>query len=152
MGLTPTWSTILFAGKWLFIGLVYLALIVIVLAVRREMQQHTAVGVAASLAALGRLRVIEPGTDAHANAGLVFPLQPVTTLGAEGANTVVLGDQFVSSRHARLTWDGVTWWVEDLGRRNGTRVDGQPCAPHVRQRLPIGGRLALGDMVLELVQ
>ena len=151
MGLSPAWSTILLAGKWLFIGLVYLALLVIVLAVRRELQQHTAASVASGLQPLGRLRVIEPGTDTQARAGLLLPLQPVSTLGAEAANTIVLGDQFISSQHARLTWDGVAWWVEDLGSRNGTRVDGQPCSPSMRQRLPLGGRLALGDMVLELV-
>ncbi len=152
MGLTPTWSTILFAGKWLFIGLVYLALLVILLAVRRELKQHTAGVETSKVVALGRLRVIQPGTDAQIALGSVLSLQPVTTLGAEADNTLVLGDQFVSGRHARLTWDGVGWWVEDLGSSNGTRIDGQPCAPHVRQRLPVGGRLALGDMVLELVE
>jgi len=152
MGLTPTWSTLLFAGKWLFIGLVYLALLVIVLAVRQEMKQHTVAAAAPNPKALGRLRVVAPGTDVRADPGHIFPLQPVNTLGAEADNTLVLGDQFVSGQHARLTWDGVGWWVEDLGSRNGTRIDGQPCPPHVRQRLPVGGRLALGDMVLELVE
>ncbi len=152
MGLTPTWSTILFAGKWLFTGLVFLALLVVLLAVRREMQQHAASAAPSALAALGRLRVLQPGSDAQTRPGQTLVLQSVTTLGADASNTLVLGDQFISSQHARLTWDGVGWWVEDLGSRNGTKIDGQACAPHARQQLRPGGRLALGDMLLELVE
>lgn len=152
MGLTPTWSTILFAGKWLFTGLIFLALLVVLLAVRREMKQHAAGAAPSALAALGQLRVIQPGSDAQTQPGQTLLLQSVTTLGAEAGNTLVLGDQFISNRHARLTWDGVDWWVEDLGSRNGTKIDGQPCTPHVRQRLRTGARLALGDMQLELVE
>ena len=152
MGLTPTWSTILFAGKWLFTGLVFLALLIVLLAVRREMQQHTASAAPSALAALGQLRVLKPGSDTRTKPGQTLVLQSVTTLGADTTNTLVLGDQFISSQHARLTWDGAGWWVEDLGSRNGTKIDGQACAPRVRQQLRPGGHLALGDMVLELVE
>lgn len=36
-----------------------------------------------------------------------------------------IADPFLSRRHARLVEDGAGWRVEDLGSRNGTRVNGQ---------------------------
>jgi S1-C subfamily serine protease len=33
-------------------------------------------------------------------------------------------DRSVSARHAMLSWDGSAWWVEDLGSRNGTYLNG----------------------------
>jgi pSer/pThr/pTyr-binding forkhead associated (FHA) protein len=41
-------------------------------------------------------------------------------------NEIVLYVSFVSSDHARLTWNGKGWVLEDLGSTNGTRVNGQP--------------------------
>lgn len=36
------------------------------------------------------------------------------------------GDQQLSSRHCKLTYDGQTLWLEDLGSLNGTLVNGVP--------------------------
>jgi hypothetical protein len=147
------WSTLLLAGKWCFIGLIYLALLVVLVTVRRELRAHvrSAVGASPQVAA-GRLKVIQGGSDAHMQPGQVFDLQPETTLGADLDNTLVLGDHFISSRHARLRWDGVGWWVEDLGSRNGTLVNGRPCPPHVRQPIAMGAKLVMGDMAFELME
>jgi pSer/pThr/pTyr-binding forkhead associated (FHA) protein len=72
-------------------------------------------------------------------------------LGAKSGNTLVLNDPYVSSRHARLTWDGTAWYVEDLGSANGTVVDDKPCRPQARCPLPFGARLRIGPVVLELL-
>lgn len=49
----------------------------------------------------------------------------------------------VSAKHARLTFDAGTWWVEDLGSTNGTRVDGKRIrartALHQGTEITIGG-------------
>jgi hypothetical protein len=149
--LLTTWSAALFAGKWLFVGLIYLALLIILGAVRQEARWRLAGGEAPAHVGAGRLRVLEGGADKRLKPGYVIPLRPVTTLGAKSGNTIVLNDPYVSSRHARLTWDGTAWYVEDLGSANGTVVDEKPCRPQTRCPLPFGARLRLGPVVLELL-
>ncbi len=46
-------------------------------------------------------------------------------VGRAGDCDVVLEDGLVSRRHARIWCDAGTWRVEDLGSRNGTRVNGK---------------------------
>lgn len=50
-------------------------------------------------------------------------LQEITVGRASSCNFVV-GDDFASSRHARLLKRGNEWYVEDLDSRNGTYVNG----------------------------
>lgn len=56
----------------------------------------------------------------------VFRLSPDqdVTLGRSSANEIVIRSENASRRHARVWWDGESWRVEDLGSRNGTRVNG----------------------------
>ncbi|MER3459472.1 MAG: FHA domain-containing protein, partial [Chloroflexota bacterium] len=56
--------------------------------------------------------------------GTVFPLQPVTSLGRAPTNTVALPDSYASGEHALLSLRGNQWWLEDLGSRNGTFLNG----------------------------
>jgi hypothetical protein len=46
-------------------------------------------------------------------------------VGRDPACGLVLDDPRVSNRHARLCWTGAGWRVEDLGSKNGTRVNGE---------------------------
>lgn len=138
------------APKYAFLALIYLLLFLIVGAVRREMQQHLKAAEQPAFRTPGQLKLIKSGSDAQWQPGQHFPLEPETTLGAATDNTICLHDQFVSSHHARLKWDGVKWWLEDLGSTNGTFLNGQRCPPHQPQRVPAAGLLRLGDMVFEL--
>lgn len=47
------------------------------------------------------------------------------TIGRDPANSIVISDASVSSRHARITRDEDGFVVEDLGSRNGTFVNGE---------------------------
>ncbi|AZI56943.1 FHA domain-containing protein [Nakamurella antarctica] len=44
-------------------------------------------------------------------------------IGRADDSTLVLDDDFASTRHARLTLQGQSYWLEDLGSTNGTYVD-----------------------------
>lgn len=143
-------NTLLFAGKWVFIALIYLILMLVVISVRREIASHSTGRQPVQAFAPGRLRVFDPGGDKRLKPGSSLPLQSTTSLGAGSENDIVLGDPYVSGRHARLTWDGSAWWVEDLGSSNGTLLDGNPCPPHVPCQAAPGARLSLGEMVFEL--
>ena len=45
------------------------------------------------------------------------------TMGRSQDSTIVLDDDYVSSRHARIFPQGGQWYVEDMGSTNGTYLD-----------------------------
>lgn len=145
-------NTLLFAFKWVFAGLIYFALIVVVIAVRREMRLRLGAGQPLPSSAPGRLIVLDPGGAAGIRAGSAIPLRSENRLGAETDNDIVLNDGFVSGHHARLRWDGAEWWLEDLGSVNGTFVNRRQCRPYKPEPIPTGAALQLGEMKFELAE
>lgn len=147
------WGTFLFLGKWVLIGLVYLLLFLLLRAVRNEMRPGVVVGSPAAAVA-GSLRVTEPGA-ARLQPGQILPLPNEVVLGSRrerlSRHDIVLRDNFVSGRHARLEWDGVSWWVEDLESTNGTYVGGRRLASGERVSLPAGSQLQVGGVIFELL-
>ena len=71
------------------------------------------------------------------------------SIGRAAGSTVVITDPRVSRHHARLLRRQGDWWVEDLGARNPTLLNGAPVAKP--QPLKPGDRLEIGDAVLQLV-
>ncbi|WP_029430680.1 FHA domain-containing protein [Blastococcus sp. URHD0036] len=73
--------------------------------------------------------------------------QPIL-IGRADDSTLVLTDDFASSRHARLTNRGGQWYVEDLGSTNGTFLDQQ----RVQGPLLVapGQPIRIGQTALEL--
>jgi len=69
-------------------------------------------------------------------------------IGRADDSTLVLTDDFASSRHARLTNRTGQWYVEDLGSTNGTYLDQQ----RVQGPLLVnpGQPIRIGQTVLEL--
>jgi hypothetical protein len=70
------------------------------------------------------------------------------TIGRANDATLVLDDDYASSRHARLFPQDGQWIVEDLGSTNGTYLDRQK----VIQPMPVpaGVAIRIGKTVLEL--
>ncbi len=150
---TLGWNIYLFLSKWILIILIYVALLVILLSVRREMAQRLG-GKREddqALLAPGRLRVVQPGSDGRLSAGQILNLAQNSGLGCEMDNEIILADPYVSGHHARLNWDGVAWWIEDLDSRNGTYIGQDRLPPKSPQRLLPGSVLRLGDVELEMV-
>ncbi len=84
-------------------------------------------------------------------AGQAFDLnKPVVTIGREAGNDIVLEDPQVSRQHARLTLQGASYVIEDLGSTNGSFVNGR----RVMAPTPLnpGDKLGLGDTVVLEVQ
>ncbi len=145
-----TTQTFLFAGKWVFVGLIYFVLLVVLVAVRREMALRLRVGQSLPSTAVGRLLVNQAGSDTETRPGAVWLLKPDNTLGADPDNDLVLNDNLVSGRHARLRWDGAGWSLEDLGSKNGTFVNGERIVSLAPQKVALGSQIQLGDMAFEL--
>jgi hypothetical protein len=152
MNLGDLWYLLLFVMKWVFLGVVYFALFRVVRAVRREIGLRMAARDEVSTVAPAYLKIVRAGSDRSLEPGALIPLQSRTSLGTEPLNDVVLRDRHVSARHARLRWDGVGWWIEDLGSRNGTFVDDQPAPRNNERPVPVGANLRLGDTVLQLIE
>jgi len=146
------WYAALLVLKWAFIALIYVVLWMLLKAVWREMGQRLSADVRQPAAAPGRLRVVQSGGGSGLHSGMAIPLQPETGLGANRANDLVIHDPYVSRQHARLRWDGLNWWIQDLGSRNGTFVNEQRCPANQEIKVPLGARLRMGDEVFELLQ
>jgi pSer/pThr/pTyr-binding forkhead associated (FHA) protein len=70
------------------------------------------------------------------------------TLGRANDATLVLNDDYASSRHARLFPQDGQWIVEDLGSTNGTYLDRQKVTRPTP--VPVGVPIRIGKTVLEL--
>src|SRR4051812_19528389 len=74
----------------------------------------------------------------------------VTHLGRADENDIVLSGDLVSRKHARLTLRGDSLFVEDLGSRNGSKVNGEPFEG--RRQLGARDRLQVGENTLVIRQ
>jgi predicted component of type VI protein secretion system len=79
--------------------------------------------------------------------GAAFALEgDQLTIGRDSSNEVVINDAEVSRRHARLTFQGGKYVLEDLGSTNGTFVNGQRLAgPRV---LKAGEVVSFGEQIV----
>jgi hypothetical protein len=73
--------------------------------------------------------------------------QPVM-IGRANDSTLVLTDDYASTRHARLTQRDGEWFVEDLGSTNGTYLDRSKVTGPTP--VPPGVPIRIGKTVLEL--
>lgn len=144
--------TDLIAGviKLVFLALLWLFIAIIADVVRKDMfgRKVSAADLPANEAApvpRGRAQrhptrfVITQGSQQ----GLSVPLAPTINLGRTADSTVLLEDDYASSRHAQLVQrDAETWMVTDLNSTNGTYLNGkrltQPMPMTVDDILRIG--------------
>jgi phosphoserine phosphatase RsbU/P len=74
---------------------------------------------------------------------------PEVVIGRSPASNLVISDSSVSRHHARLVYRDEAWWVEDLGSRNRTLVNGEPMeAP---RSLRTGDRLQVGGTTVQFM-
>ena len=92
-----------------------------------------------------RRLVVTEGALAGTTIGLS---DTVVTLGRADDSTLVISDDYASTRHARLVPSDGAWTLEDLGSTNGTYLAG---AKVVRPTpVPVGQQIRIGKTVLEL--
>lgn len=79
--------------------------------------------------------------------GAAFTLEgDQLTIGRDSTNDIVINDAEISRRHARLTFQGGKFVLEDLGSTNGTFVNGQRLAgPRV---LKAGEVVSFGEQIV----
>jgi len=149
-------ESILTILKFCFLALLYLFLYRVVRVVVAEMRtpltaapaaapRTTASAAAKTSRGRGptQLRIVEPS----ARRGETFTLLDEVTVGRGGGCGIVLDDSFVSQVHARVFRRDGDVYVEDLGSRNGTLLNGHPVA--AAERLRRGDRVQFGKTVTE---
>lgn len=67
-----------------------------------------------------------------------------TTMGRDKKNDIVLGDPFISGKHAQLVADEGLYFLEDLESANGTYVNGERISDVLA--LKDGDRISLGQV------
>src|SRR5579862_7259587 len=79
-----------------------------------------------------------------------FPIAPEKQIliGRSSDLDMVLVEDMVSRKHARITMQGDQIWIEDLGSTNGTFVNGEKIK---RARLKEGDRVLIGTSILKLI-
>jgi hypothetical protein len=146
-------ESVLTVLKFCFLALLYLFLFRVVQVVVRELRAPAAdEGVDARRDRKprrggARLRILEPAE----HQGELYQLGEELTVGrGGGCGIVLLDDHYVSTVHARLFQRGSDVFVEDLGSRNGTYVNGNPLTAATRLRR--GDRVQFGQTVAEVVR
>lgn len=97
----------------------------------------------------GTLRVLKSTVDSL-QVDHVFELKLVTTIGRDSKNYITLDDDYASSKHALISWNGEQWILEDLNSRNGTLLNDLPLE---RQTVIVSGDVvSIGrtDFLLEM--
>lgn len=81
--------------------------------------------------------------------GTIVPLtDEQITIGRAPDSTLIIDDDYASSRHARIYPAEGSWVVEDLGSTNGTWIDrARITSPTV---LPVGAPLRIGRTTLQI--
>ncbi len=80
--------------------------------------------------------------------GNPIPLtKPVLTIGRSPDCDIVVRHKSIASQHCQLKWRQGSWFVLDLGSKNGVRVDGQPCTD---QQVSPGSVIRVGAARFEL--
>ena len=102
-----------------FLAAIYVFLFLVLRALRRDLRGS----VERADRPLGRLVVLASSGEGPVP-GTTFALAAANTLGRDINNSVVLDEDFVSARHAALTYRGRAWYVEDLGSTNGVWLNG----------------------------
>ena len=152
--------------RFAFLGLLWVFVLVTVWALRRDLRMPADLRPGADRAAKSRQpKPTKPPRPPRGKkvkgtrlvitegplSGTQIPLDGAQiTLGRAPDSTIVVDDDYASSRHARIFESEGVWMVEDLGSTNGTWLDrSRITAPTV---IPLGTPMRLGRTTLQMQQ
>lgn len=97
----------------------------------------------------GHLIALVQVDDALVPTGEQHPLLPITNLGRNPTNNIVIQDTFASGEHAQVTLRDGQWWLQDRDSRNGTLLNQAPItAPMI---VTDGDIIGIGNTSFQLV-
>lgn len=133
-------DVVLLAGRLLLIGLLYLFLFAAV---------RTGIGLVSGQRRAGAgTYTLTVAQGPRELAGVTVPVNGPVVIGRSPGADIVIGDDFVSGKHARITPAGDSAVLEDLGSTNGTLLNGvRVTAP---QMLRAGDAIDIGAVRLKV--
>jgi pSer/pThr/pTyr-binding forkhead associated (FHA) protein len=138
-----------------FLALLWLFVLVALRVVRSDLYAASGLralvpggGRAAARTGRGRMpRQMIVTQGALAGTRITLDSRPIL-IGRADDSTLVLDDDYASTRHARIAQQGEEWYVEDLGSTNGTYLDRAKVTGPTR--VPLGVPVRIGKTVIEL--
>ncbi len=138
-----------------FLALLWLFVLVALRVVRSDLYAASGLralvpggGRAAARSGRGRMpRQLIVTQGALAGTRITLDSRPIL-IGRADDSTLVLDDDYASTRHARIAQQGQEWYVEDLGSTNGTYLDRAKVTGPTR--VPLGVPVRIGKTVIEL--
>lgn len=129
----------LLAARLLFVALLYLFLFAIM---------RTGIGLVRGQRKKEKVWTVSVERGPKELRGVQIAVHGPVIVGRNPGCDIVIGAGYVSGRHARFTLMGQNLFVEDLGSRNGTAVNGQPVSDPTALRA--GDVVTVGDVALRV--
>ena len=133
-------DVVLLAGRLLLLALLYLFLFAAV---------KTGIGLVAGQRVKGRgvwtVSVVQGPAELR---GVTLPINGPVVIGRSPGADIVIGDDFVSGKHARLSPAGDGAVIEDLSSTNGTLLNGGRVSG--AQSLQVGDAIDIGTVKLKV--
>lgn len=130
---------ILLIGRLLFVALLYLFLFAIM---------KTGIGLVRGQSAKEKTWTVAIEKGPKELRGVSIAVHGPVIVGRSPGSDIVIGAEYVSSRHARFVLMGQNLFIEDLGSTNGTAVNGlyisEPTA------LKNGDKVTVGDVTMRV--
>ena len=95
------------------------------------------------------LQVIERGENFNLRIGAVIPLNDELTIGRKADNLLILGDKYVSSKHARIFIKNTDYVLHDLGSTNGTLKNNKKVTDKVG--IKKGDEIKIGTSIFKVI-
>jgi pSer/pThr/pTyr-binding forkhead associated (FHA) protein len=106
--------------RFIIIAIIYIIIIFALRIMYKDMKGGAGVKKKPVIKKTMGLEVIERGENFNLRVGAVIPLNDELTIGRKADNLLILGDKFVSSKHAIIYIKNTDYILRDLGSTNGT--------------------------------
>ncbi len=131
--------------RYVFLGLLFLFLILVVRAIYRDINSPQAAAKAPRRRKRDMPHLLVIAADR--NLGAKYYLPEEVSIGRAGSCQIVIDDTYASQQHARVYESNGGFMVEDLGSTNGTYVNGRKISYPLELRP--GDRIKIGKTVFE---
>ncbi len=132
-------DVILLIGRLLFVALLYLFLFAIM---------KTGIGMVRGQRKKGQSWTVAIEKGPKELRGVNIAVNGPVIVGRSPGSDIVIGAEYVSSRHARFVLMGQNLFIEDLGSTNGTAVNGRYITEPTTLRN--GDKVTVGDVTMRV--
>lgn len=137
--------------RFLLVGSLYLFLVIVVVVLARGLAPRRAAARTPVRQASTHARLLVVDAEVH---GLPasFEVDGEALIGRDPGCTVCLPPMYVSGHHARLEFADGQWWIQDLGSKNKTYLNGQQVPASEAIPASPGDEIVVAGIKLQLAE